>query len=179
MHDFSSDEGEILMVDDGKDTLGDDWLLDSACSNHVCSKKEWFDTYDACDEEVRLADKTSLKAVGKGTVKIKMHNGCVKTFGNVKYMPRLGRNLISLGKLDGLGYGYSARGGARQVCKGSMVMMRGVKTNGNLYKLIGETMLRKENGMMRDNFKNVRCEWVPKKKVSFADVLVRGMNSCY
>ena len=48
--------------------------MDYACSNDVCCKKEWFDTYDTCgDEVVKLANGDCLDIVGKGTMKIKMY----------------------------------------------------------------------------------------------------------
>ena len=128
----------MLIVEEEKSTYIDCWLLDSACSNHICCKKEWFDSYDTCGNEiVRLTNGDYLDIVGKGTVKIKMHNGYVWTLGDVRYVPTLGRNLISLGRLDTLGYRYSIRDGVKQVCRGSLMMMKGKKTNGNLYKLMG------------------------------------------
>ena len=117
-----------------KRTYSDCWLLDSTPSNHVCCKKEWFDTYDGCGDEVmKLANGDCLDIVGKGTVKIKMYNGCVWTFGDVRYVSALGRNSISLGKLNALGYGYSPRYGVMQVCRGSLKMMKGKKTSSNFY----------------------------------------------
>ena len=90
---------------------------------------------------MKLAD-----IVGKGTMKIKMHNGCERILGDVRYVHALRRNWISLGKLVVLGYWYSTRDGVMQICRGSFMMMRGKKTNGNLYKLIGETMVDKDSG---------------------------------
>ena len=52
-----------------------------------------------------------MDIVGKGIVKIKMHNGCVQTLYDVRYVPTLRRNLIFLGRLDALGYECIAREG--------------------------------------------------------------------
>ena len=49
-----------------------------------------------------MANGDCLDIVGKGTVKIKMYSGYVRTFGDVRYVPTLERNLISLGRIDAL-----------------------------------------------------------------------------
>jgi hypothetical protein len=171
-------EDDLLMVEDGANGANDGWFFDSACSNHICSKKEWFNTYDSCKgEAVRLADNTHLDVAGKGTVKIKMHNGCVKTFGNVKYVPTARRNLISLGKLDSLGYGYSAKGGDMRITRGSLVIMKGTKTKGNLYQLKGKIVIGK--GGAYTAVKKVERVYVPKKGVSFVDGLIKPSGACY
>ena len=44
----SSYQIELLIIEEKKSAYSEDWLLDSIDSNHVCCKKEWFDTYDTC-----------------------------------------------------------------------------------------------------------------------------------
>jgi hypothetical protein len=68
-----------------------------------------------------------------------MFDEIVRIFTNVKYVPNLKKNLISLGTLDSLGYGYSAKDGVMKITKGAMVIMKGKKI-GNLYKLLGDTV---------------------------------------
>ncbi|CAL9021344.1 unnamed protein product [Prunus brigantina] len=50
--------------------------------------------------KISLGDKTSCEVLGVGTVKIKMHDGIVRSFSEVRHVPKLRRNLISLGILD-------------------------------------------------------------------------------
>ena len=117
----SSYEIELLVVEEEKSTYGNHWLLDSACSNYVCCKKKWFDINDAYgDEVVKLGNGDYLEIVGNDTVKIKMHNGCVRTLSDLRYVPTLERNLISLDRLEALAYGYSASDGVMQVYRGSL-----------------------------------------------------------
>lgn len=40
---------------------------------------------------------------GKGTIKLKLHDDYAKLLTNVRYIPELKRNLISLGTLEGKG----------------------------------------------------------------------------
>ncbi|KAK2968032.1 hypothetical protein RJ640_003766 [Escallonia rubra] len=76
----------------------------------------------------------------EGTIKIKMFDGIVRTLGDVRYIPDLKKNLISLGTLDSIDCSISIKGGVMKVSKGAMVIMKGQKI-GNLYKLIGNTVI--------------------------------------
>ena len=56
----------------------DSWILDSACSFHIYPCKEWFDSYEPCDDGILLmADDSSVKAIGIGVVKLEMFDGVV------------------------------------------------------------------------------------------------------
>ena len=54
----------------------------------------------------------------------------------IRYVPNLKKNLISLGTLDFLGYGYSTKNGVMKITKDAMVIMKGKKI-GNLYSYSG------------------------------------------
>jgi len=62
------------------------------------------------------------KIVGIGTIRMKMHDGIVRTLTNVWHIPDLKKNLISLGTLDSLEYKYSDEGGVIQVIKVQVIM---------------------------------------------------------
>ena len=68
-----------------------------------------------------------------------MFDGCARTLSNVRLVPSLTRNLVSLGVLDDLGYSNKIEGGVMRIAKGSMVVIKGQKREG-LYHLIGETL---------------------------------------
>ncbi|KAL5563946.1 hypothetical protein UlMin_033693 [Ulmus minor] len=129
---------DMLLASTNGGSLTNSWILDSGCTYHMCPHKEWFCTYQPCDVGTFLMGNDAIcKVIGIGTVKIKMHDGLVRTLGNVRHIPELKKNLISLGTLDSLGYGFSAKGGLLKVCKGSLIVMKGEKA-GNLYRLLGE-----------------------------------------
>ncbi|KAK0591233.1 hypothetical protein LWI29_037324 [Acer saccharum] len=65
-----------------------------------------------------------------------MYDGMVRVFRNVRYVPNLKRNLISLGTLDEEGYAYKAERGVLKASKGSLVILKYDKKNG-LYVLRG------------------------------------------
>ena len=78
--------------------------------------------------------------IGIGTVKIKMFDGVVRVISNVRHVPDLRKNLISLGVLDDLEYSYSSEGRIMKITKGSLMVMKGQKVS-MLYKLIGNTVV--------------------------------------
>ena len=76
---------------------------------------------------------------GMGTVRIKMDDGIVRELKEVRYVPKLKRNLISVGTLEASGMVISVRDSDLRMIKGSMVVMKGVR-QGNLYYLKGSTI---------------------------------------
>ncbi|OMO98751.1 hypothetical protein CCACVL1_04074 [Corchorus capsularis] len=170
-----SDEDVVLMVQEEKKDTRNMWVFDSACSEHICTKKEWFSKFEKCDKPVYMANNGEEKIEGIGSVKLRLHDGSVKMLGNVRYVPNFTRNLISLGKLDSLGYGYSCRGGDLKITKGSMIVMKGVKNSKNLYELIGST-IRGDGSVSSHQLEKKDVDLPIKKKVTFTD-LVKGWNN--
>jgi len=76
---------------------------------------------------------------GIATVRIKMFDGMVRKLKEVRYIPQLKRNLISVGTLKVLGHGVSVSDGVLKMTKGSMVALKGVQRN-ILYYLMGSTV---------------------------------------
>jgi hypothetical protein len=127
---------DVLLVSSGKNSLIDSWVLDFACSYHMCPNRMWFDTFKSCNAgTVLMGNDARCKAIGLGTIKVRMFDGIFRILTNVRYVPNLKKNLISLGTLDSLGYGYSVKD---RVMKITMIM-KGKKI-GNLYKLLGDTV---------------------------------------
>ncbi|GFS32179.1 hypothetical protein Acr_00g0021180 [Actinidia rufa] len=137
-----ADEGDLLTVSEDINTSShDEWILDSDCTMHVCSKKEFFDTFQERDGgSLFLGDGTPCDIQGVGNVNIKIFDGAVRTLGGVTYITKLRRrNLISLSRMDFNGCKYFARGGAMKITRGGKVLMEGKKCKG-LYRLIGKTV---------------------------------------
>ena len=132
----------MLSISSSTDDLNNSWLLDSACSFHVTAHRSWFDAYKSVNcGSVRMGNVASCKVIGIGTIKIKMFDNVVRTLGEVKHVPEMKKNLISLKTLDSKRYSYKSEYGIMNVSKGSMVVMRGQKISGNIYKLLGNTIL--------------------------------------
>ena len=69
-----------------------------------------------------------------------MFDGVVCTLGDVKHVPDLKRNLISLSTLDSKGYKYTGEGEVLKIGKGALVMMKGQQRSARLYVLQGSTV---------------------------------------
>ena len=78
--------------------------------------------------------------MGIGIVKIKMWDGMTHTLSDVRHVPALKKNLISLGTLDANRSVIQAEDGAMKVKEGAMVILRGIKSPNNLYKLKRKTV---------------------------------------
>ena len=74
-----------------------------------------------------------------GTIKIKTHDGAIRTFPNVLYVPDLKHNLISLGTLELEGCKYSAGYVVLNVLEGTQIMLMGSR-QGGLYVQQGCTI---------------------------------------
>jgi hypothetical protein len=84
-----------------------------------------------------MGDNSPCTVVGMGTVQIKMFDGIVRTLTEVRHVPSMSRNLISLSTLDTKGYKYTAGDGVIKVTKGSLVVIKGDLKAENLYVLRG------------------------------------------
>ena len=56
-----------------------------------------------CTSAMMMRNNTSCKIVGIGIVRIKMLNGVVRTLDNVRHVPHLKQNMVSLSILDSKG----------------------------------------------------------------------------
>jgi len=74
-----------------------------------------------------------------GNILIRMFGGMVRELRDVRYVPELKRNLISIGALEAQGLKGTLRDNVLKMFKGSMVVLMGVRQN-NLYYLKGGTV---------------------------------------
>ena len=145
-------EDEVLTV--SPNDPRDQWILDSGCTYHMTPRRDWFLEYESLEGgTVLMGNNMSCNVVGIGKVRLRMWDGSVKVLENVRHIPDLKRNLISLGMLDTKGYSYKSQGGMLKVIKGIIVVMKGLLKQG-LYVLEGATVvgesavsLEKENVM--------------------------------
>ena len=77
---------------------------------------------------------------GVSIIRIKMYNRVERILTNVRYIPELKRNLISLGMLYELGLVVKLETGTLKIMKGSLIVMKGIKKNG-IYFLLGSIMV--------------------------------------
>jgi hypothetical protein len=106
------DDVDILVLDDETSygeaniahALMHTWLLDSGASFHVTPHREWFTRYEAKPlGTVRLRDSHQCDVIGIGDVMIQFSDGSQFIVQNIRYVPELTRNLMSVRQLDDIG----------------------------------------------------------------------------
>jgi len=117
-----------------------EWILDTGATYHVCLNRAWFSSLEKLDGYFTvMGDDHPCNVKGMGTVRISVFDGIVRELKEVRYVPQLKRNLISVGALEALDLMVSIRDGILKMTKGSMVVMKSVRQR-NLYCLKGSTV---------------------------------------
>ncbi|KAJ4736375.1 Transposon Ty1-NL2 Gag-Pol polyprotein [Rhynchospora pubera] len=122
------DSGDALVL--CVDSPIESWVLDSGASFHSTSCKELIKNFVAGQYgTVYLADGKPLSITGKGDVHIKSDNGYKWALHDVRYIPGLKKNLISVGQLDKEGFRIIFGEGSWKIVKEALVVARGTKTS--------------------------------------------------
>ena len=74
-----------------------------------------------------MSDDRPCNMEGIDTVHIKIFDGIMRELKEVRYVPQLKRNFISIGALKALGHEISVRNGVLKMTKGSMCVLKGVR----------------------------------------------------
>lgn len=70
------------------------------------------------------------KVISMGNVNFKVHDKTIRELKEVRYIPNLKRNLISLGMLDQIGLSIKVEYGELKILNRSTTIMKGAKKNG-------------------------------------------------
>ncbi|KAG8485735.1 hypothetical protein CXB51_019086 [Gossypium anomalum] len=137
--DYNDSELLVASVNDSK--VSEEWILDSGYTFHMSPNRDWFTTYETMSEGfVLMGNNDSCKIAGVGTIKVMMFDGFVRTLSDVRHVPELKRNLISLSTLNSKRYRYTTESGVLKISKGSLVLMKGQRKTAKLYVLQGSTV---------------------------------------
>jgi hypothetical protein len=80
--------------------------VDSGVSFHITSHKEYFTSYTSgVTGSVRMGNSGLSAIVGKGTICIETNTGCRLVLDDVRHVPDIRLNLLSVGKLDNIRHG--------------------------------------------------------------------------
>ncbi|KAG8501335.1 hypothetical protein CXB51_003507 [Gossypium anomalum] len=134
-------DSELLVAFVNSSEVSEEWILDSGCTFHMSPNRDWFTTYEIMSEGVVLMENNaSCKIAGIGMIKVKMFDGVVKTLGDVRHVPELKRNLISLSIVDSKGYRYTTESEVLKISKDSLIVMKGQRKTAKLYVFQGSTV---------------------------------------
>ncbi|CAN1807780.1 Retrovirus-related Pol polyprotein from transposon TNT 1-94 [Linum perenne] len=118
------------------ESKAESWVIDSGASFHATPSKEFFTSYKAGYQgKVYLGDNQPCDVVGKGEVQIKL-NGYVWKLNDVRHIPDLRNNLISVSQLAKEGYVTTFNHETWKVSRGAMAVARG-SMQGTLYMTNG------------------------------------------
>ena len=86
--------------------VGSGWFLDSGASFHMTGDKSLFSTLEEKDLQILIAmgNDEKYSVSGVGTVIFQREHGARLTLTDVKYVPGLKRNLVSIAMLEDRGY---------------------------------------------------------------------------
>ncbi|WVY98190.1 hypothetical protein V8G54_030341 [Vigna mungo] len=115
--------------------------MDPGVSFHTTPSLELLSNYVSKKfGKVYLVNGKSLDIVGISDINIRTSNESMWTLNNVKHIPTLKRNIISIGQLDDEGHYTTFGDGHWKVMKGNLVVARG-KKQGSLYIIADEDMI--------------------------------------
>lgn len=130
-------EAEALNVMETID--GASWIMDSGCSFHICPNLSWYEQIDQASGTVTLGNNQVCEVKGIGSIRLRMQDQSVKILTDVRYIPKVKRNLVSLGSLESKGYSFLSSGGKMLVRKGQDVVMT-AERRGSLYYLYASVL---------------------------------------
>ena len=102
----------LLMAATCEDRMkGEEWYLDSGCSNHMTAHREWLTNFDASKKtSIKLADNRKLALEGSGNIVMRSNFGGKVIIEDVFYVPDMKCNLMSIGQLVEKGFSVSMEG---------------------------------------------------------------------
>ncbi|KAE8692759.1 hypothetical protein F3Y22_tig00110831pilonHSYRG00699 [Hibiscus syriacus] len=110
----------------------------SACSHHMTPNREWFfDFKELKGGIVYTSNNSPLDTLGIGSIRLRNHDGSIRTLTSVHYVPDLMRNLISVGTLESKGLEVRAKDGIMRIISGALVIMKGIRKRNNVYFFLG------------------------------------------
>ena len=120
----------------------DEWILDSSCTYHMCPHKEWFFKFEEVNGGIVYMGSGDVSCItSMGSIRLRNHDGSIRFLKNVRYVPKLKKNLISLGALESKGLVVIIRDGVPNVISNALSVTKGTRRN-NMYYYNCSKMIR-------------------------------------
>ena len=101
----------------------------------------------------KLGNGGKIKAEGIGSVRMKLHDGVIRTSSNVRFVPSDVVNIISIREMTSHGYKYVGSKWGCKVYKGRHLVLQGQKNKGKLCYLDGQTLKRNHDSKVKKKIK--------------------------
>lgn len=106
-----------------------DWVLDSAATEHLSCKRECFVNLTKNVVNINLADGSSIKSAGIGTCKIKCRGNDIELL-NALYVPELTNNFISVAKATENGCFVEFNSHGAKITRNGKLLLTATKRDG-------------------------------------------------
>lgn len=138
-----------LIGDDMTALRHSSWYLDSAASEHMINRNEFFYEYEEFDEpvNVRVGDGKFIPGYGSGNIKVELFDGTdwvSNKFLKVLYVPDMACNLFSIGAATAKGCSFEFIEDDCTIRKGGQIVGTGKKSR-KLYELLVHLKIPSEN----------------------------------
>jgi hypothetical protein len=121
------------------------WVLDFACSYHMCPHREWSATYEPMNGGLTFyGQQHKVQGGWYWHNQIQLFDGIICTLIDVRHVVGLTKNLISFKALDRKGYKFVTQKYQIKVFRGSLCVMKAITTpdTDDLYLLQGSLLTR-------------------------------------
>ena len=112
------------------------WFLDSGASTHVCNSYSMFDQITTEKSSITVGDDREVAVTGRGTIKLKVkanEKTNILTLHDVAFVPDLGVNLVSAGRLECQGLKIVTENGMSEISLKNDLIACAVRSNENPY----------------------------------------------
>lgn len=111
-----------------------EWILDSNCTYHLTSKNSWFVAQIKRCDLVYMGINNQCEIIGRGWVLLRLTNKNEVLLRDVRHVPKLKGNLISLGMLNDQECTFIGEKGTLKIEKEGRTILIGKKSD-DLYVL--------------------------------------------
>ena len=134
-----SSDSEFCLVGHQNIVGFDEWILDTGCTSHICSYKEWFFNFEEVDGgAIYMGSGDVSHITGMGSIRLRNHDGSTRVLKDVRYVLKLKKNIISLGALESKGLVVIIRNGVVKVISCTLMVMKDtIRNNLYSYKVCG------------------------------------------
>ncbi|KAL2526686.1 Integrase catalytic domain-containing protein [Abeliophyllum distichum] len=103
----------------------EEWLLDSGCTFHMTPNINMFCSYTNVNSgNVVMGNNVACKVIGIGNIRVKFDTGFVYLLENVRHIPELSKNLISIGTLEDSKFVGKFGDGCFKISKGALLAIK-------------------------------------------------------
>ena len=105
--------------------------MDSGYTYHMCPVKDYFEDLEQKEYGIALlGNNKACKVHGIGTIRPRMFDNREMLLQDVRYVPELKRNLISISMFDFIGYTTKVENGMMKVSTRASIIAKGRRSNG-------------------------------------------------